>query len=196
MIHGWSAFGGPTMVGTTSNWEDELRGWLKPFLDRLGHKSRRRMCPLYVAGLIGPGDRKSVQPMAERAFAWRLRPAASFCCGWRLGRGAIGDRAAHSSGSARWWQRRRVGNRRYGGAEEGDPLGRRRCAIRFSARQDRQLPDSGVTDARPRRSSGDGGIAAFPSRQLGQRSATAEASWCSGRISNFTDKARDRTGGD
>ena len=54
------------MVGTTSNWGDELRGWLKPFLDRLGHKSRRRMCPLYVAGLIGPGDRKSVQPMAER----------------------------------------------------------------------------------------------------------------------------------
>jgi len=24
------------------------------------------MCPLYVAGLIGPGDRKSVQPLAER----------------------------------------------------------------------------------------------------------------------------------
>ena len=24
------------------------------------------MCPLYVAGLLGPGDRKSVQPMAER----------------------------------------------------------------------------------------------------------------------------------
>src|SRR6185312_15842063 len=36
------------------------------FLDRLGHKTRQRMCPLYVAGLIGPGDRKSVQPMAER----------------------------------------------------------------------------------------------------------------------------------
>ena len=54
------------MVGARSNWEDELGGWLKPFLDRLGHKARRRMCPLYVAGLIGPGDRKSVQPMAER----------------------------------------------------------------------------------------------------------------------------------
>src|SRR5205809_7082135 len=24
------------------------------------------MCPLYVAGLIGPGERKSIQPMAER----------------------------------------------------------------------------------------------------------------------------------
>ena len=43
-----------------------LARWLKPFLEQLGHKARRRMCPLYVAGLIGPGDRKSVQPMAER----------------------------------------------------------------------------------------------------------------------------------
>ena len=24
------------------------------------------MCPLYISGLIGPGDRKSVQPMAAR----------------------------------------------------------------------------------------------------------------------------------
>src|SRR6476660_3730108 len=62
MIHGWSALGGLTMAG----WEDELERWLMPFLDRLGHKTRQRMCPLYVAGLIGPGDRKSVQPMAER----------------------------------------------------------------------------------------------------------------------------------
>src|SRR5881296_3530012 len=57
---------GPTMAKTTLNWEAELRGWLEPFLERLGHKARRRMCPLYVSGLIGPGDRKSVQPMAER----------------------------------------------------------------------------------------------------------------------------------
>ena len=54
------------MAGTTSDWRDELGHWLRPFLDRLGHKARRQMCPLYVAGLIGPGDRKSVQPMAER----------------------------------------------------------------------------------------------------------------------------------
>lgn len=50
------------MVG----WDDELERWLRPFLDRLGHKTRQRMCPLCAAGLIGPGDRKSVQPMAER----------------------------------------------------------------------------------------------------------------------------------
>jgi SRSO17 transposase len=44
----------------------DLTQWLTPFLVRLGHKARRRMCPLYVAGLIGPGDRKSVEPMASR----------------------------------------------------------------------------------------------------------------------------------
>ena len=54
------------MVSRTSDWRDELGRWLKPFLHRLGHKARRQMCPLYVSGLIGPGDRKSVQPMAKR----------------------------------------------------------------------------------------------------------------------------------
>jgi SRSO17 transposase len=55
-----------TMVGTTLDLEDELGRWREPFLERLGHRSRQRMCPLYVVGLIGPGDRKSIQPMAER----------------------------------------------------------------------------------------------------------------------------------
>jgi SRSO17 transposase len=54
------------MADITSEWRDELEHWLKPFLDRLDHKARLRMCPLYVAGLIGPGDRKSVRPMAAR----------------------------------------------------------------------------------------------------------------------------------
>ncbi len=49
-----------------ADWRDELLRWLAPFVGRFGHKARRRMCPLYVAGLIGPGDRKSVGPMAER----------------------------------------------------------------------------------------------------------------------------------
>jgi SRSO17 transposase len=49
------------------NWRTDLERWLAPFLAGLSHPARRRMCPLYVAGLIGPGDRKSVQPMAARA---------------------------------------------------------------------------------------------------------------------------------
>lgn len=54
------------MAGGTSDWKDELGRFLEPFLARLGYKARRQMCPLYVSGLIGPGDRKSIQPMAER----------------------------------------------------------------------------------------------------------------------------------
>jgi len=57
------------MVGRTASWQEELGRFLKPFLARLGHKARRQMCPLYVSGLIGPGDRKSIQPMAERLAA-------------------------------------------------------------------------------------------------------------------------------
>ena len=49
-----------------SGWRTELGRWLVPFLEALGHPARRAMCPLYVAGLIGPGERKSIQPMAER----------------------------------------------------------------------------------------------------------------------------------
>ncbi len=54
------------MAGRTLDWRAELGQFLKPFLDRLGHKARREMCPLYVSGLIGPGDRKSIAPMAKR----------------------------------------------------------------------------------------------------------------------------------
>ena len=49
-----------------SDWRGELERWLAPFLMALGHKARARICPAYVAGLIGMGERKSVQPMALR----------------------------------------------------------------------------------------------------------------------------------
>lgn len=48
------------------DWRNDLEAWLRPFTGALQHKTRGRMCPAYVAGLIGPGDRKSVQPMAAR----------------------------------------------------------------------------------------------------------------------------------
>ena len=54
------------MAETGADWRAALERWLEPFLARLPHRRRRAMCPLYVAGLIGPGERKSVQPMAER----------------------------------------------------------------------------------------------------------------------------------
>jgi SRSO17 transposase len=53
-------------MSTSVAWEHDLQSWLDPFLKPLHHPARRRMCPLYVAGLIGPGDRKSLQPIAAR----------------------------------------------------------------------------------------------------------------------------------
>ncbi len=46
-------------------WGD-LDGWLEPFLDVMGRKTRRAWAPFYVRGLLGPGERKSLQPMAAR----------------------------------------------------------------------------------------------------------------------------------
>ena len=44
----------------------DLDAWLTPFLDVLGRKTRRTWAPLYLRGLLGPGERKSLQPMAAR----------------------------------------------------------------------------------------------------------------------------------
>ena len=68
------------MVGKRLDWKDELGRWLKPFLDRLGHKARRQMCPLYVSGLIGPGERKSIQPMAKRLGVGEYDQLHHFVC--------------------------------------------------------------------------------------------------------------------
>jgi SRSO17 transposase len=44
----------------------DLDEWLKPFLEVVGRKTRRTWAPLYVRGLLGPGERKSLQPMATQ----------------------------------------------------------------------------------------------------------------------------------
>ena len=53
-------------AAATADWERGLATWLTPFLDALHHKVRCRWAPVYVRGLLGPGERKSVQPMAAR----------------------------------------------------------------------------------------------------------------------------------
>jgi SRSO17 transposase len=47
-------------------WRVELERWLEPLLAHLSHPVRRAMCLRYVTGLIASGERKSIQPMAER----------------------------------------------------------------------------------------------------------------------------------
>ena len=43
-----------------TGWREELDGWLEPFLAVLGHEKRRRWAPVYLQGLVGPGERKSL----------------------------------------------------------------------------------------------------------------------------------------
>jgi SRSO17 transposase len=83
------------MAGRTSDWKEELGRFLRPFLARLGHKARRRMWPRYVSGLIGPGDRKSIQPMAERLAFGDYDQLHHFIA---VGCRACGGRTAGSSG--------------------------------------------------------------------------------------------------
>jgi SRSO17 transposase len=49
-----------------TGWEKRLEHWLEPFLDALGDKRRRKWAPLYVMGLLLPGERKSMQPISAR----------------------------------------------------------------------------------------------------------------------------------
>src|SRR3954469_24618394 len=43
---------------------EDLDSWLESFLAALGHRKRRLWAPLYLRGLLGPSERKSLQPMA------------------------------------------------------------------------------------------------------------------------------------
>jgi SRSO17 transposase len=55
------------MEGTPADgWEAELERWLEPFLARLRRKAQRGWAPAYLKGLILPGERKSIEPMAAR----------------------------------------------------------------------------------------------------------------------------------
>jgi SRSO17 transposase len=47
-------------------WAGELERWLAPFLTALSRPEQRRWAPLYLKGLLLPGERKSVEPMAAR----------------------------------------------------------------------------------------------------------------------------------
>jgi SRSO17 transposase len=113
----------------------------------LRHKARRRMCPLYIAGLIGPGDRKSVQPMAARLApgeydqlhhfiadgVWDAAPLeaellvqADCLVGGKDAVRVIDDTAMPKNGRSFGWCRSTI------------------CLV---SRQDGQLPNIGVADA-------------------------------------------------
>ena len=133
------------------------------------------MCPLYVAGLIGPGDRKSVSPMAERVAPGDY------------------DRLHHFVSDGVWDEaplERELAlqaDKLVGGAgaflviddttlpKKGTDPGRGRAAIRVGLGQDCELSNLGVADAGARRGPGDGGPATVPAGDLDRRRSSARA---------------------
>ena len=67
----------------------ELDRWLEPFLRVIGRKTRRKWAPLYLRGLLGPGERKNLLPMAKRLGLVRARSAAAFHRQHGVGRRAV-----------------------------------------------------------------------------------------------------------
>ena len=54
------------MATIEADWRAEFEAWLAPFLARLRRSEQRRWAPVYLQGLLGPGERKSREPMAAR----------------------------------------------------------------------------------------------------------------------------------
>lgn len=54
------------MQEASAFWEHKFDEWLAPFLAAFAHKVRQHWAPLYLLGLLMPGERKSVEPLAAR----------------------------------------------------------------------------------------------------------------------------------
>ncbi len=51
---------------SANGWEQRFDRFLEPFLEAWKFKKRRHWAPLYLRGLLLPGERKSIEPIAER----------------------------------------------------------------------------------------------------------------------------------
>src|SRR5215213_3988768 len=64
----------------TARWEREFDRWLAPFWAALGDSRRERWGPVYVRGLLGPGERKSVEPLVARVAPDDYEQVHHFVC--------------------------------------------------------------------------------------------------------------------
>lgn len=157
------------------HWSKDLDRWLDLFTAALGHKTRARMCPAYVAGLIGPGDRKNVQPMAARDTGVSYDQLHHFIGGgsWDVAplEAALRIEADKMVGGNAAWlivddtALPKKGRHSVGAAPQyASTLG-----------QERELPDDGVSAAGVEWSACHGGFATPSARQLGRRRRSSRA---------------------
>jgi hypothetical protein len=147
------------------DWEGELERWLAPFLERLRRQAQRRWAPVYLKGLIPPGERKGVEPMAARIApgdTQQLHHFVSASPGPRPAGGRAGQGRRPAGGRAG----RGAGRGRHRPGEAGPPLGRRAAAVLRPARQAGQPPGAGLAHPGPVRGAGRRRPASLPARGL------------------------------
>ena len=62
----------------TRSWTRRFERWLEPFLEAFAYKKQRHWAPVYLEGLLRPGRRKSVEPMAERVAPGEVQQLHNF----------------------------------------------------------------------------------------------------------------------
>jgi SRSO17 transposase len=67
-----------TVIPVDADWNEDFQEWLEPFLAVFKRSEQRFWAPRYLQGLIGPGARKSVEPMAERVCPRRTQQLHHF----------------------------------------------------------------------------------------------------------------------
>ncbi len=64
----------------SSTWQTRFDRFLEPFLEQWRHKTRRKWAPVYLKGLLLPGERKSIEPLAERIAPGERQQLHHFVC--------------------------------------------------------------------------------------------------------------------
>ena len=144
----------------------DLDEWLTPDLEVMRRKMRRTWTPLYPQGLLGPKERKSLQPMAAPWVCRGARPAQHFIASSAWDDGPLSTVLAGQA------------DQLVGGADaalviddtaipkQGAALGWGGAAIPRPERQYRQLSGAGLADLGQQRRASTGGAAPVPARGL------------------------------
>lgn len=77
------------MDAVAASWEEELECWLEPFRVLLNRPAQKQRMAVYLKGLVLPGERKSLEPMAARVAPGDLQQLHHFLStspwpAWRL----------------------------------------------------------------------------------------------------------------
>lgn len=66
------------MDAAVASWEEDLERWLEPFRVLLNRPAQKQQMAVYLKGLVLPGERKSLEPMAARVAPGDLQQLHHF----------------------------------------------------------------------------------------------------------------------